>query len=129
MMFIQTGIDAIKQVQPNTYMILLLSIFVAKEIFTLALKGVTVLRGHTNGKEKCDDTQKLPCFLNPAFSGSWETHKQEVHDTKVCSDRLEEGLGKLLKESLTQTHESRVQTTEMRKQTRVLEEIRKNGGP
>jgi hypothetical protein len=80
-----------------------------------------------NGKGRKDDTQRLPCIQNPLFSGPWDTLKQEAHDTKVIADRLDRNMGKLLKESLLQTHEMKTQTTEIKKQTDVLEGIRRNG--
>lgn len=122
---IQTGVEVVKQITPNTYVIVLLGLFVAEKVISMTLKGITLLRGHVNGKgsERKDETQRLPCLLNPV----WSAHTQEAHDTKLCSDRLETGLGKLLKESLLQTVEMRSQTAEIKKQTEVLEAIRRNG--
>lgn len=126
---IQTGIEAIKQITPNTYVIILLGLFVAEKVISMTFRGITLLRGTMNGKgsERKDETKVLPCLQSPLFTGPWETHKQETHDTKLCSDRLETGLGKLLKESLLQTVEMKAQTAEIKKQTDVLEGIRRNG--
>ena len=124
---IQTGIEAIKQITPNTYVIILLGLFVAEKVISMTFRGITLLRGHVNGKERKDETQRLPCFMNPVITGPWETQKQETHDTKVIADRLDRNMGKLLKESLLQTVEVKRQTEEIKKQTKVLEAIKKNG--
>ena len=126
---IQTGIEAIKQITPNTYVIILLGLIVAEKVISMTFKGITLLRGTMNGKEteRKDETQRPPCFMNPVITGPWETQKQETHDTKVIADRLDRNMGKLLKESLLQTVEVKRQTEEIKKQTKVLEAIKKNG--
>ena len=126
---IQTGIEAAKQIAPNTYLIVLLALFVAEKVISMSFKGIALLKGLSNGKEteRKDETKHLPCLMNPMFTGPWETHKQETHDTKVIAKRLDENMGKLLLESTKQTLELEKQTKEGEKQTRVLERIRDNG--
>lgn len=122
---IQTGIEAVKQITPNTAVIILLALFVAEKVISMTFKGVALLRGHVNGKEseKKDETQRLPCLLNPV----WSAHTQETHDAKLIGERVESGMRSLLLESTKQTLESKAQTGEIKKQTRVLEKIRDNG--
>lgn len=125
---IQSGIEAVKQITPNTYVILLLALFVAEKVVSMTFRGVAFLRGNSKEKpEKKDDTQRIPCFQSPLFTGPWETQKRETHDTKVIADRLDDSMGKLLLESTKQTLESKIQTGEIKKQTRILEKIRQNG--
>lgn len=78
-----------------------------------------------NGKGK-DDTkafQTMPCTSDPRF----QTHATETHDTLQGTIRNEARLGRLGAEIQKQTIEQKVQTTEMVKQTGILEAIRKNG--
>lgn len=124
---IQTGIEAIKQVTPNTYVIILLALFLAEKVVTMTFKGIVFLRGNGKKNGRKDDTQRMPCLQSPLFTGPWETHKQEAHDTKVIADRLDDSMGKLLLESTKQTLEAVAQTREIRKQTGILEKIRQNG--
>ncbi len=125
---ITQALEQATRIAPNTYLIILLALFIAEKVISMSFKGITLLKGLSNGKgKKDDDTVRMPCLQNPLFTGPWETHKQETHDTKVISDRLDRNMGKLLKESLLQTVELTKQTKEGEKQTRVLERIRDNG--
>jgi len=123
---ITQALEQATRIAPNTYLIILLALFIAEKVISMTFKGIAFLR-KVNGEKKKDDTQRIPCLQNPTFTGPWETHKQEAHDTKVISDRLDRNMSKLLKESLLQTVELVKQTQESEKQTRVLERIRDNG--
>ena len=119
---IAQGIEAVKSMGPNSYVIVLLVVFISERVISMVIKGVVTLR-NGQGKEKRDETQRLPCVMNPG----WTTHTQETHDAKLIGERVEGGRGKLLLESTKQTLEMKNQTTEIKKQTRVLEAINRNG--
>lgn len=81
-----------------------------------------------NGKQGKNDTRVVPCIQNPAYSLQWEAHRQETHDALGVAKRVEPEMGKLTKDSMIQTAQALIQTTEMKKQTEILEVIRDNGG-
>lgn len=118
---IQTGIEAAKQIAPNTYLIVLLALFVAEKVISMTFRGITLLRGHVNGKK--DETRSLSFFQDPTFSHKWDVHTQETHDGVVIGKRLDTNMEKILLESTKQTIESKNQTVEIKKQTRILEKI------
>ena len=107
------GIEAIKNMGPNSYVIVLLVVFISERVISMVIKGVVTLR---HGKEKKDETQRSPCLLNPV----WSAHTQETHDGKLTGERVEGGMRSLLLESTKQT-------MELQKQTKVLESINRNG--
>ena len=116
------GIEAIKNMGPNSYVIVLLVVFISERVISMVIKGVVTLR-NGQGKEKKDETQRLPCVMNPG----WNVHTQETHDAKLSGERVEGGMRSLLLESTKQTLEMKNQTTEIKKQTKGLEAIKRNG--
>ena len=121
---IQTGIEAVKNMGPNSYVIVLLVVFISERVISMVIKGVVTLR---NGKEKTGDTKIMPCLENPLFSHSWENHKIEMHDTRESSKRMEASLSILKRESLLQTSEIKKQTKAIEGSNTLLARIAKNG--